>query len=339
MEIHQFIREKQNDWKRFETLLAKLDSQGLEVQSADTLKQVLSLYRRVTSDLNQAQTYYANADLLDYLHQLASRGYALIYSQTENVQVLKNLKTFFTATLPAEIFRQRAYVLTAVGVFLLGAIFGGLAVLFDGSAEFYLFPPEFSHLHDPTGHAGAAESTNSIDSADKAAHFSAMLMAHNTKVAMLAFALGLTAGVGTVIMLFYNGIILGGAVANFLKAGETAFVLAWLSPHGVIEIPAILLAGAAGFMLGRAIIAPGNMTVPLRMMRMLPAMIHILVGVVVMLVIAGCIEGSLSQMNQSYVPRGVKVAFAVCLLTAELCYVFLLGPRAAAAAATKTPSI
>src|SRR5207302_4060245 len=88
--------------------------------------------------------------------------------------------------------------------------------------------------------------------------FSAFLMTHNTKVSIFTMALGMTWGVGTIIMLFYNGIILGAVAVDYIRAGQTQFLLGWLLPHGVIEIPAILIAGQAGLILATALIGWGN---------------------------------------------------------------------------------
>ena len=71
-------------------------------------------------------------------------------------------------------------------------------------------------------------------------------MTHNTQVSIFTLALGMTWGVGTIIMLFYNGVILGAVAVDYIHAGQTKFLLGWLMPHGVVEIPAILIAGQAG---------------------------------------------------------------------------------------------
>ena len=88
-------------------------------------------------------------------------------------------------------------------------------------------------------------------------------MTHNTKVSIFTLALGMTWGVGTIIMLFYNGVILGAVAVDYIRAGQTKFLLGWLMPHGVMEIPAILIAGQAGLMLALALIGRGSRA-PLR---------------------------------------------------------------------------
>ncbi|MFC1587287.1 stage II sporulation protein M [Planctomycetota bacterium] len=329
MDIQDFIKEKQNTWKRFQTLLTTLDQQGLEIQSPETVKEILSLYRRTASDLNQAQTYFGNADLLEYLHQLVSRGYSLIYSRVDNPNIRKNILRFFTRTFPAEIYRQRNYIFAALACFMIGALFGGLSILFDPAAHWFIYPAGFSHLHDPAAHAEAAESENSITNPGEAAHFSSFLMTHNIKVAILAMTLGITAGIGTAVVLFYNGVILGAALVNYIMAGQGQFVAAWIAPHGVIEIPAIILGGAAGFIIGRAIIAPGRTSIKFRLIKVSPAIVNLVMGAAAMLVLAGLIEGSFSQWNTGIISRPAKILFATCLFIAELIYFIYLGRSAA----------
>ncbi len=82
--------------------------------------------------------------------------------------------------------------------------------------------------------------------------FSAQLMTHNTQVALLTMALGMTFGFGTLVLLFYNGVILGAVVFDYIHGGQAIFLMGWLLPHGVIEIPAILVGGQTGFVIAHA---------------------------------------------------------------------------------------
>ena len=84
-------------------------------------------------------------------------------------------------------------------------------------------------------------------------------MTNNIRVSILAMALGMSwGGIGTFILLFYNGIIVGLVALDYVRAGQTIFLLGWLMPHGVIEIPAVLIGGQAGLVLGGGLSAPGR---------------------------------------------------------------------------------
>ena len=136
-------------------------------------------------------------------------------------------------------------------------------------------------------------------------------MTHNTKVAIFTMALGITWGAGTVIMLFYNGVILGAVALDYALAGRSAFLLAWLSPHGVIEIPAILLAGQAGLVLAGALIGWGSRTPRRKRLRQVSGdLVTLCTGVAVMLVWAGFIEAFISQYHEPVLPYSFKTGFA-----------------------------
>jgi uncharacterized membrane protein SpoIIM required for sporulation len=149
--------------------------------------------------------------------------------------------------------------------------------------------------------------------------FSAYLMTHNTRVSIFTMALGMTWGVGTVIMLFYNGVIMGAISVDYVMAGQTKFLLGWLLPHGVIEIPAILIAGQAGLVLAYALIGWGR-RVPLaaRLRDVSRDLATLIFGVGLMLVWAGFIEAFLSQYHEPIIPYEAKIAFGLIEL-ALLC--------------------
>ena len=143
-------------------------------------------------------------------------------------------------------------------------------------------------------------------------YFSAYLMTHNTKVSIFTLALGVTWGVGSGIMLFYNGVILGAVAMDYIHAGQTKFLLGWLLPHGVIEIPAILIAGQAGLVLGVALIGWGR-RVPLatRLREVSRDLMTLIFGVGVLLVWAGFVEAFLSQYHEPVISYELKIAFGI----------------------------
>ena len=142
-------------------------------------------------------------------------------------------------------------------------------------------------------------------------------MTNNIKVAIGAMALGLTWGLGTLVVILYNGVVLGAVCFDYLRAGQGIFLAGWLLPHGSVEIPSFLLAGQAGFLLGSAIIGWGR-RVPLRdRLRAVRAdLVTIIGGVAVMLVWAGLIEAFFSQYHAPVLPYGIKITFGVVELVA-----------------------
>ena len=175
---------------------------------------------------------------------------------------------------------------------------------------------------DPAKRVAQEEKASTDRLAGHKTSFSAHLMTHNTKVSILTLALGMTWGVGTIIMLFYNGVILGAVAVDYLAAGQGKFLCGWLMPHGVIEIPAILIAGQAGLVLALALVGWGRRT-PLRarLREVSRDLVTLIFGVAIMLVWAGFVEAFLSQYHEPVIPYDAKIAFG-CVELVLLC-VFL----------------
>ena len=139
-----------------------------------------------------------------------------------------------------------------------------------------------------------------------------MLMTHNTKVSIFTLTLGSTWAVGTIIMLFYNGVILGAVAVDYVLAGQTKFLAGWLLPHGSFEIPAILIAGQGGLILGRAMIGwGGRASLKTRLRAISKDLVTLIFGVAVLLIWAGIVESFLSQYHEPVIPYSVKISFGL----------------------------
>ena len=151
-------------------------------------------------------------------------------------------------------------------------------------------------------------------------------MRNNISVSIKALALGMTYGIGTIVVLFYNGVILGLISVDYVSAGYTKFLLAWLMPHGVIEIPAILIAGQAGLVLARALVGWGERTTFTARLRVVaPDLVTLIAGVSLMLIWAGFIEAFLSQYHRPVLPYEVKITFGCIELIVLVLFLSLAG--------------
>ncbi len=151
--------------------------------------------------------------------------------------------------------------------------------------------------------------------------FSAELMTHNIRVAVLTLAMGMTWGLGVITLLFYNGVTLGAVSCDYVLDGQTQFLMGWLMPHGVIEIPAILVGGQAGFVLAGALVGWRSRETRRRRLAAARADVASLAGgMAVMLVWAGIIEAFLSQYHQPVLPYGLKIAFGTAELALLIAY-------------------
>jgi uncharacterized membrane protein SpoIIM required for sporulation len=142
-------------------------------------------------------------------------------------------------------------------------------------------------------------------------------MTHNIQVSISTLGLGITFGIGTIVELFYNGVLLGMVLVDYILAGQTLFVLGWLMPHGVIEIPSILIAGQGGLVLGKALIGRGNRASLTERLRAIGKdLMALICGFSVMLVWAGIVESFLSQYHEPVIHYWQKITFGVVELVA-----------------------
>ncbi|MGA7564661.1 MAG: stage II sporulation protein M [Terriglobales bacterium] len=156
------------------------------------------------------------------------------------------------------------------------------------------------------------------------AAFSAELIKHNIQVALLAAALGVTFGIGTALLLFENGVLLGAVAVHYTQQGFGLFMTAWLLPHGVFEIPSILIAGQAGFYLARLLLRRREDRNVRQSMR---EWLVLVAGLAMMLVWAGLMEAFFSQHHAPTLPYGFKVAVAAAELVLLTIYLLMTGRR------------
>jgi uncharacterized membrane protein SpoIIM required for sporulation len=145
-------------------------------------------------------------------------------------------------------------------------------------------------------------------------------------VAINTMALGLTYGIGTILLLFYNGVVLGAVAADYLFDGQGIFLCAWLLPHGSFELTAIFIGGQAGLILARAMIGWGTREgFRSRMRAVIPDIATLICGVGLMLVWAGIIESYLSQYHAPVIPYSYKIIFGLAELVLLFVYFGLCG--------------
>ena len=338
IDLQRFVAAERPQWTELERLLDRMEADPNHRMTLEQLQHFHLLYERTAADLARITTFSSEPETRRYLENLVGRAYGEIHETRERHGRLQPLKWFFH-TLP-QTFRKhvRAFYLS-LAITIAGCAFGGLAIALDPESKPVLMP--FSHLQqDPAKRVAEEEklaSGNEGDSvadrlAGRKATFSAFLMTHNTRVSIFTLALGMTWGVGTILMLFYNGIMLGGVAVDYIRAGQTKFLLGWLMPHGVIEIPAILIAGQAGLLLAFALIGWGRRT-PLRtrLREITPDIITLIFGVGLLLVWAGFVEAFLSQYHEPIIPYSAKIAFGLVELGLLVLYLSRSGGGAGAA--------
>ena len=310
--------------------LDRVDKSGMESLSPEEAEELFALYRQVSSDLNLVQTRAGNPALLEFLEGLVARAWANM-AAPKMTNPIKALWTVLRHRYPATVRSEWRLVALATAMFLAGAFFGFAATMVDSETAKVFLPP--SHTgQSPSERVKELEEMEKkgktrIDGAGEHAVFSTFLFTHNIKVTGLAFALGLTFGLGTAVVLFYNGASLGSLAALYLKDGVFLFFVAWIGPHGSIELPCILLGAGAGLMMSRAQYRRDLGPVWRQLRALRGKMVHMFLGTACLLVVAGIVEGGFSQVNEPTIPYPLKVAVAAALFCALLLYLFKIPVR------------
>ena len=326
LDLERFQAQARPRWHELESLLAVLEGRPDRQLNPAEAEQLQELYARTAADLNRVTHGALAHELRQYLERLVARAYAeLYYAPPVRSEIWSPRRWLRIFTVFPETFRQQIrYFALAALITLLGCAFGGLAVHYDSAAVDVLLPADYLRNPGQRVHEEEQGKQRHIDSAQIEAAFSAQLIRHNIQVSLLAAALGVTFGIGTALLLFENGVLLGAVAVHYTQQGFGLFMSAWLLPHGVFEIPSILIAGQAGFYLARLLLRrreDRNVRESMRDWLVLVA------GLAMMLVWAGLMEAFFSQHHAPVFPYSFKVAVAVAELVLLTIYLLIIGRR------------
>jgi uncharacterized membrane protein SpoIIM required for sporulation len=328
IDVQKFVDSEGPYWEELEAVLKRVEADPDHRLDLSRMKRFHYLYQRASADLARITTFASEKEIRKYLESLVARAYGEIHESRERAHRIHPIQWFFT-TFPETFRRHHRAFLLALVVTVAGFIFGSAAVSLDRDAKRILLP--FSHLQlSPSERVEQEEKVKKDRLEGQKTTFSAILMTHNTRVSILTLALGMTWGIGTIIMLFYNGVILGGVALDYILDGQTTFLLGWLMPHGVIEIPAILIAGQAGLVLAHAMIGWENRSsLKARLRQISPDLMTLIFGFAILLIWAGFIESFLSQYHEPVIPYFLKIGFGVVELILLILFLSRSGKRKA----------
>lgn len=313
VDIPRFVAAERPYWDELRSMLDRMDTEPERRLALAEIQRLHYLYERCSAGLARLDTFSTNPALRGLLETLVARAYSEIHETREPQKI--RWKAILVA-FPRAFRRHMGAFRLSLGITLLGCAFGWFAIRMDPHSKAVLMPFQ-GLLNSPAERVHEEETAKSDRLSGSKASFSAELMTHNIQVTVLTLAMGMTFGVGTLILLFYNGVILGAVAADYISAGFGAFLTGWLLPHGSIEIPAILLGGQGGFILAGALIGwGGRASRSERLRAVAPDLFAIVAGAAVMLVWAGTIEAFISQYHQPVIPYGLKIAFGACELVA-----------------------
>lgn len=308
--LEKFVGQERASWETLDGMLRRMADDPFRAIPVAEARQLDALYRRAAADLARLADYSAEAEARRFLESLVARAHAEIHGARRAGRRFR-LREWIFQTLPRTIRRRSNALGLACALTAAGALFGGAALTFDPEAKEALMP--YSYLQgSPTDRVAQEMRDQGKRYVDRKGRFSGFLMVHNTEVALTAMSLGLTWGIGTAVLMLSNGIMVGAVAMDYVMAGQTPFLLGWLLPHGVIEIPAILIAGQAGFVLAGAVIGrKRRQKLGSRLRSVVGDVATLSLGAALLLVWAGIVEGFFSQYHEPVIPYGPKIAFGL----------------------------
>ncbi len=295
----EFRRERESQWRELEDLVARVEQRGLERLDPSELERLPVLYRAAVSSLSVARSISLDKNVVDYLDGLCTRAYFAVYCRRR--PFWSSIARFFDVTFPSLVRSMRWALLISTLCFIGGSLCGYALVLDEPDRFYNLVDESMASGRDPV--ATKDELADSLASdgggVESMTHFASFLFTHNAKIGLMCFALGFAAGVPVILLLFLNGLMLGAMTAVFGMHDLGLDFIAWVLPHGITEILAVCLCGAAGLSVGYGVVFPGahsrlhNLAVRGRRAA------AVAVGAVLLFFIAALLEGFFRQLVHS----------------------------------------
>jgi uncharacterized membrane protein SpoIIM required for sporulation len=317
MDIDRYIARNQPTWERLSTLTAMARRRVRSVPP-DQLDELVQLYQRTSAHLSYSRSYFGDTALTLRLTQLVANASGVIYGK--RAKTWRGIAQFFTTTFPAAVWNGRRFVLVSAALVFVPAIAVG-AWLANSDAALEATAPA------AVREAYLQHDFEAYYSSEPAAAFATKVTVNNIQVAILAFGAGVLLCVGAAYFLVLNGANLGAAAGLFAAAGQQPKFYGLILPHGLLELSAVVIAGAAGLRLGWAIIAPGDQSRSDALAAEGRRSVVIVIGLILAFLAAGSIEGFVTG---SGLPTALRVGVGVAVEAAFVAYIVVQGRAAEA---------
>lgn len=334
MNKREFIKQREPAWNRFESLLKSIGSRSLKRVTSRDVTEFSRLFRELANDLATVRSRGWGDQLASYLNQLVSQGYNAFYREPPGV--FRKVLHFLVAGFPQRLRENVWYFTIAAALFFVPMAVSWAVIQNNPGLASRILPEanqeQYRQMYSRPDADAPPEERRLLRRRQTATRSLAagFYIQHNTGIALKCFARGITAGIGTVYTLLYNGIAIG-AIAGFIVAeADSEMFLSFVITHGAFELTAIAVAGAGGLVIGNAILHPG----PRKRLEALKVRgmvaIELGLGAAVMLFIAAMIEGFWSPAD---IPAVLKYIVGTLAWIVVTLYFLLAGRGTSADAA------
>lgn len=312
MDVDAFVLAHRATWDRLETLVKRRRKlTGAEVD------ELVDLYQRVSTHLSMVRSASADSVLIGRLSALVARARSAVTGA--HAPLWREFVRFWTVSFPVVAYRSwRWWLGTAVAFFFVTSV---IAVWVSGNHEVQASIGTPSEIGELVNHDFA-----SYYSQNPAGSFALQVWVNNSWVAAQCIGFSVLLGIPIPYVLFQNAANLGVAAGLMFDAGKAGLFLGLLTPHGLLELTAVFLAGAAGMRLGWSVVSPGNRPRGQVLAEQGRAVVAVAVGLVAVLLVSGLIE---AMVTPSSLPTFVRIGIGVAAEIAFLTYIFHFGRKAA----------
>lgn len=309
----RWLEKRKPHWSKLESLLNQSAKAGLKSLSRSDLQELSLLYRQTAADLAAIREDPSSVHFARYINQLLVRAHNTIYSGHKASP--KAILSFFWETYPVAFRRNAMYCLLATVIFAVGGLVGALLTYQNPDFKVKLLGPQMVETIEKR-----EMWTHSIVGIKPLA--SSAIMTNNMSVGFMTFALGITAGLGTIYMMAFNGLMIGVIGMACWLSGMSVQLWSFVAPHGVLELPAIFIAGGAGLRIAQGLLFPGVLPRRDSLAQAGLEAVQLVLGTIPILIVAGLIEAFVSPTG---LPVTLKFSMAAALFV--LLGVYLFGTK------------
>ena len=307
----RWLETRKTYWNRLVELADRCDRDRLESLTRSELRELAFLYRQVATDLSALREDPASQQFARYLNQLLARAHNIIYAGRKSSA--RDIYYFYRYTFP-RVFRENlSYTIAATALFAIGALIGLLLTVTK---------PDFMHEMLGPAMVDTIERhemwTHSVVSMKPVA--SSGIMTNNLSVSFMTFASGITAGVGTLYFIIFNGVLIGVVGAACWMNSMSLQLWSFVAPHGALELPSIFIAGGAGFRIAVGLLFPGKLPRKQSLVIAGAVAVRLVLGTIPLLIVAGILEGFFSPTTA---PIPLKFAVSAVMFALLCAYVSL----------------